>query len=581
MRPTADEIAEFLGCSDLEDGQSRKISAPYRDDLNPSLNVTRKEGKFFYYDHGAPGDTPGATFDALVEYFGSGNNGQRHDSPSIKVKSGGGLEETYPYVDADDSPLFEVCRYSDKQFKQRRRVGSRWVYSLGDTKRVLYRWPELIAAVERAETVYLVEGEKDADRLVEEGFAATTNPGGAGKWRDEFAEALRGANVVVVADRDAPGEKHARQVKRSLIGVARSVRVVEALTGKDLSDHLDAGHSLDQLVPADRFQRVDLGVLIEEGIPPPDLLVDDVFYSGRSHALMGEPGDGKTLVMLFFAAAVTRSGGMVAWFDEENGPIVVASRLEALGATPAEVSERFAYYPYTEPTLDDADELAEEMAALMPDLVVFDSGADMYASAGLDENNNMDMTLWAQKFSQRLSRGLDIASVVLEHVTKKGDDGYQRGAGAKKAKVDVSWRLEVVAPFDHETIGEVELVRKKDRLAHLPPLLRYRIGGDGKGNTIFERVPVEDEQQEIATEVKRKRDFFCREAITVLRDNGALTKEDGLTQRTLTGLLSPAEQRFKNELVQQVAKDPSTPVHSARGKYNSIVYWLEEGSSDE
>lgn len=439
MRPTADEIADLLGCSDLRDGQSRKISAPYRDDPNPSLNVTRTKETFLFYDHGLGEDT----FEALVEHFGGTDNGQRRDSPSIKVKSGAGPEATYPYVDADGLLLFEVCRFPDKQFKQRRRVGNRWVYSLGDTKRVLYRLPEVLAAVERGQTLYVVEGEKDADRLVDQGSAATTNPGGAGKWRDEYAEALRGADVVVVADRDAAGEKHARQVKRSLIGAARSVRVVEALTGKDVSDHLDSGHSLTELVPADRFQRVDLGVLIEEGIPPPNFLVDDVFYSGRSHALMGEPGDGKTLVMLCYATAVIRSGGRVAWFDEENGPIVVASRLEALRATPAEVSERLAYYPYTEPTLEDADELAEEMAALKPDLVVFDSGADMYASAGLDENSNMDMTRWAQKFSQRLSRGLDIACVVLEHVTKKGDDGYQRGAGAKKAKVDVSWRLEV------------------------------------------------------------------------------------------------------------------------------------------
>lgn len=141
--------------------------------------------------------------------------------------------------------------------------------------------------------------------------------------------------------------------------------------------------------------------------------------------------------------------------------------------------------------------------------------------------------------------------------------------------------LKSVAPFDHETVGEVELVRKKDRLAHLPQLLRYRIGGDGKGSTTFERIPVEDEQQEIAAEVKRKRGFFSREAVTVLRDNSAFTKEVGLTQRTLTSLLSPAEQRFKNELVQQVAKDPSIPIRNARGKSNSIVYWLEEGANDE
>jgi hypothetical protein len=36
---------------------------------------------------------------------------------------------------------------------------------------------------------------------------------GAGKWRDEYAQMLRGAGrVVVVADDDAPGREHAAQV---------------------------------------------------------------------------------------------------------------------------------------------------------------------------------------------------------------------------------------------------------------------------------------------------------------------------------------------------------------------------------
>lgn len=575
MRP--EEIAELLGCDDLEVGQSRKVSAPYRDDLNPSLNVTRKSETYLFRDHGqGQGED---TFATLIEHYSA--NGHKTSAKVRKVSSSGAPEETYDYVDEKGKVLFQVCRYPSKDFKQRRRVGKRWVNNLRDTRRVLFHLPEVQAAVEEGETVYICEGEKDVLAIEAAGGVATCNPMGAGKWRDEYAEFLRGARVVVIADRDAPGSEHAREVKRSLTGVARSVRVVEALTGKDSSDHLEAGHSLDEFVPADRFPRVDLGALIEEGIPEPAFVVDQVLYEGRSHALMGEPGDGKTLVMLALAVPIIKGGRTVAWFDEENGPTVIAARLETLGATPEEISAHFAYYPFTEPTLDDADELAEEMAALQPALVVFDSGADMYVASNLNENDNMDMTRWAQSFSQRLSRALGIASVVLEHVAKKGDDGYQRGAGAKKAKVDASWRLDVLTPFDHETTGEVELVRKKDRLAHLPPRLRYRVGGNGRGQTVFERVEIEDEEKLIAADSKRKRDFFRAEATTVLRDNGACRKEDGLTQRTLTGLLSPAEQRFKNEVVQHLAKDPTTAVRSAKGKFNSIVYWLEKGADDE
>ena len=78
------------------------------------------------------------------------------------------------------------------------------------------------------------------------GVVATCNAGGAGKWRDEYAEALHGAKVVVVADRDDPGRKHARQVADSLRKAGCTVRVVEPKVGKDASDHLGGGLGLEE-----------------------------------------------------------------------------------------------------------------------------------------------------------------------------------------------------------------------------------------------------------------------------------------------------------------------------------------------
>lgn len=52
---------------------------------------------------------------------------------------------------------------------------------------------------------------------------------------------LAGIDVFVVADRDQPGEAHARDVAGSLVDVAKGVTVVEAATGKDAADHLAAG----------------------------------------------------------------------------------------------------------------------------------------------------------------------------------------------------------------------------------------------------------------------------------------------------------------------------------------------------
>ena len=77
---------------------------------------------------------------------------------------------------------------------------------------------------------------------------ATCNPGGAGKWRREFSEALRGAKVTVIADRDDAGYDHARTVARALRGVAETVDLVEPTKGQDIHAHLAAGGSLAELV---------------------------------------------------------------------------------------------------------------------------------------------------------------------------------------------------------------------------------------------------------------------------------------------------------------------------------------------
>jgi DNA primase len=101
---------------------------------------------------------------------------------------------------------------------------------------VLYR----LAAVIAATIVLIVEGEKDADAAAALGFVATYNPMGAGKWRDEYAEALRGKAVIIVPDGDEKGRKHADRVPQSVQGVAASVKILELPVGKDLSDWITA-----------------------------------------------------------------------------------------------------------------------------------------------------------------------------------------------------------------------------------------------------------------------------------------------------------------------------------------------------
>lgn len=182
------------------------------------------------------------------------------DEPSSNGNGDRAIVATYSYVDEVGELLYEVVRFSPKDFRQRRPDGKGgWSWKLGDVRRVPYKLPQLIAAVKDGRPVYILEGEKDCDALEaweaaskdsgKSSIAATCNAGGAGKWKSSYNEFFKEARVTIVADRDDPGRKHAAEVADALQGVAAVVEMKEAAVGKDLADHLAAGHGLGELRP--------------------------------------------------------------------------------------------------------------------------------------------------------------------------------------------------------------------------------------------------------------------------------------------------------------------------------------------
>lgn len=149
------------------------------------------------------------------------------------------------YRDEDGRPLFASVRQGGRWRLLRAEVEGQELHYLpgmAGVRRVLYRLPEVLAAKQRGEEIWVVEGEKDADELWRRGYPATCNPMGAGKWKPEYAETLRGARVLVVPDYDLPGYHHAERVIRSLRGVAAAVRYLELPglpVGGDVSDWLE------------------------------------------------------------------------------------------------------------------------------------------------------------------------------------------------------------------------------------------------------------------------------------------------------------------------------------------------------
>lgn len=166
------------------------------------------------------------------------------------------LVKEYNYYSSDGELLFQKLRYVDgqgnKTFRQRRPDGAGgWHYKLDETPKVLYNLPAVLDAKNKGNKIIVVEGEKDADTLIALGRVATTMPGGAGKWLDIHTEALAGADVVVIADNDDAGRKHATEVRDRLASAGCDVKMMRTPEKKDITDYLESGGTIASLIPFD------------------------------------------------------------------------------------------------------------------------------------------------------------------------------------------------------------------------------------------------------------------------------------------------------------------------------------------
>ena len=105
------------------------------------------------------------------------------------------LVAEYVYRTKDGQPYLKVAKLvgeisGKKDFPQYHWNGNSWINGKPSGPKIPYRLPELLAAVR--DTVFICEGEKDADALTEQGFVATTASEGAGSWTPDLNEHFAG-----------------------------------------------------------------------------------------------------------------------------------------------------------------------------------------------------------------------------------------------------------------------------------------------------------------------------------------------------------------------------------------------------
>ena len=245
------------------------------------------------------------------------------------------LTAVFNYSLPDGSILYRQNRYElrskiaatkrrpRKRFLAQREVNSRRVFGAG-ARRVIYNWPAVMRAGPNA-TVFVTEGEKNAEALIAAGLLATTVL--SHSWTPECVAALTGCHVIILEDHDEHGRQIAGDAQSKLAAVAVSMRLVPyahlwshldratrgdaPASGEDVSDWIAKGGNAATLLnicyqvpPEGAIEPIDLWGQFDPPPLPTGLLPEAIEQFAREEGeLMGADPSGLAMAALTVCAA--------------------------------------------------------------------------------------------------------------------------------------------------------------------------------------------------------------------------------------------------------------------------------------
>lgn len=456
---------------------------PAHQDRNPSLSITEGvDGRVLVKCHA------GCTTEAIVTAL----HLSMRDLMPPRAERERHIVATYDYTDADGTLVYQVVRFDPKDFRQRRPDGNGdWIWNLRGVDRVLYHLPDVQAAIAAGDTIWIAEGEKDADTLRAQGVTATTNPQGAGKWNPAYTRQLHGAEVVIVADADDPGRAHARAVENALHDVATVQAVVEPAHGKDATTHIASGGTLATLRPLTTTDlpkqepngsgpthdvagvtRIDVPALLATA-PPDHAWIWDGYIERRTLTVLhGDGGTGKSILAGHLARAIIDGGtclgrpttpSNVLIVDAENPLDEIHRRLHRLDMASVAV-DRFAYYRAAEAILTpagdaiDVDRLVALILREHAGVVILDSQRGLWAG---DEREAVEIRVLYRRL-QATAEEYDCAVIVIHHDRRTGS--YSGSSDVNNA-ADTRLHLERPNPEKPERVLHHAKARSSAELA--------------------------------------------------------------------------------------------------------------------
>lgn len=388
----------------------------------------------------------------------------------------------YCYRDVDASELFYVLRYEKTGYRKTIRQGvcrdGKIIFKAKDVKKVPYNLASNLAgtpAILDSQLVIVVEGENKVEALVKAGLCATCNPGGAGKWRDEYSAYLKGKTVIILPDNDRAGRDHANAVAKSLEAVAASVKIVELPGLPDKGDIIDwlkvPGNDIERLraimndAPFLKPEKKEGLTVLNYGnldtlqIAPRGHILYPVIPEQGLAMLFAPRGIGKTMLAMSIANAVAGGGAL---FSDKNGPAwfaPVARRvlyidgempLHAMQSRQRAIAKGLPYpiphdnlcfiNPDVQPDFQMPKLATKAGQALLDtvldgfEFIIIDNLATLCSNG---RENDTDSWLPVQEWLLQLRRR-GISVLVVHHAGKNGE---QRGTSAKEDVLDTVIKL--------------------------------------------------------------------------------------------------------------------------------------------
>jgi len=484
-----------------------KIQCPHPDhpDLNPSASLKITDGnQAVIHCFSCANSNADDWIESVQQRLNAGTVFAQASPKSSRSSSGssgtkGSRIESYAYVSQSGREYLKD-RFVDnaglKTFGWRREYNGSYADGLGVGVKAAdllpYRSPDYPEADQRP--ILWVEGEKDCNAAAAVGRRAMTSA--SSNTVPNGLTELEGQDIIVVADNDPTGKNYAIMIKSKLDLIANSVTLAMVIPdhkGADLSDHLDAGHLVDDLVLLDGNAVEELSTSQTQvgdvatlelltrsdlaNLPKPSPLIADTIDLNTLIVLAGTFGTFKSFIVLDWLACIATGK---AWQGREvtqgkvlyvagEGVYGIHDRLHSWEkAWGQKISdENFTVVRQSVKLHRPADQglIRKAVQEIRPNLVVFDTLSR--TAVGLEENSATDMGMLMDD-ALRLMGSLDDMSVLFVHHTGK-DKKTIRGSSVLEANVDTVYLSE-----GDEAGVSLTRIKRKDGVTHDQLRLKFK-----------------------------------------------------------------------------------------------------------